>query len=33
MPLFGQELLVRAQAKGGLDDPAYLAALAESGRL
>lgn len=33
MPLFGQELLVQAQAKGGLDDPAYLAALADSRRL
>ncbi len=26
MPHFGQELLLRAQDKGGLDDPAYLAA-------
>ncbi len=27
MPWFGQELLLQAQAKGGLDDPAYLKAL------
>jgi amidase len=30
MPWFGQELVEMAQAKGGLDDPAYLAALARN---
>lgn len=33
MPLFGQELLVQAQAKGPLTEPAYLEALATSRRI
>src|SRR2546422_9034435 len=33
LPFFGQELLVRAQAKGGLDDPEYLEALEKCRRL
>lgn len=33
MPIFGQELLEQAQAKGGLDDPAYLEARADARRL
>ncbi len=33
MPFFGQELMERAQAKGSLDSPAYLKALAEARRL
>jgi amidase len=33
LPYFGQELLVRAQAKGGLDDPEYLEALDKCRRL
>jgi amidase len=33
MPFFGQELFVQAQATGGLDDPAYLAARASITRL
>ncbi len=33
MPLFGQELFLRAEAGPGLDDPAYLAALATAKRL
>ena len=33
MPFFGQELFVRAQAKGPLTDPPYLAALETCGRL
>ncbi len=33
MPYFRQELLVRAQATGGLDDPAYQEALATNQRL
>lgn len=33
MPFFGQEHFLRAQAKGGLDDPAYRQALAECRRL
>src|SRR5499426_2136686 len=33
LPYFGQELLVRAQAKGGLDDPEYLEALEKCRRL
>ncbi|MDF0541928.1 amidase [Sphingobium sp. H39-3-25] len=33
MPLFGQEIFEMAQAKGGLDDPAYLEARATSLRL
>jgi amidase len=33
MPYFGQELFEMAQAKGGLDEPEYLAALAECERL
>lgn len=33
MPYFGQELLVRAQATTSLDDPKYLAALADNLRL
>src|SRR4030095_1047579 len=33
LPFFGQELLVRAQAKGGLDDPEYLEALDKCRRL
>ncbi len=33
MPLFGQELFERAQATAGLQDPAYLRALAESRRI
>ena len=33
MPYFGQDLLEQAQAKGGLNDPAYLKALAECRRL
>ena len=32
-PFFGQEILVRAQAKGPLTDPAYLAALERNHRL
>lgn len=32
MPYFDQELLIRAQAKGGLDSPAYLDALANNHR-
>lgn len=32
MPFFGQERFVAAQAKGALDDPAYLAALANGHR-
>ena len=30
MPLFGQDILVAAEARGGLDDPAYTEALASS---
>ena len=33
MPIFGQELLEQAQAKGGLDEPAYLEARATARRL
>jgi amidase len=33
MPLFGQEIFIRAQAEAGLDDPAYLAARERSYRL
>ena len=33
MPYFGQELFLRAQAKGGLDSPEYLDALAANRRL
>ncbi|HEY0139060.1 MAG TPA: amidase [Nannocystis sp.] len=33
MPLFGQELLLQAQAHGGLDSPAYLQARSEARRL
>jgi amidase len=33
MPYFGQELLLQAQAKGPLSEPAYLAALEENRRL
>ncbi|MCW8844976.1 MAG: amidase [Gammaproteobacteria bacterium] len=33
MPLFGQEIFIRAQAESGLDDPEYLAARARSLRL
>src|SRR4029434_9741331 len=33
LPYFGQELLVRAQAKGGLDEPEYLEALEKCRRL
>jgi amidase len=33
MPYFGQELLVQAQARGGLDSPIYLRARAEARRL
>ena len=33
MPYFGQEILVQAQAKGGLDSPAYRRALARCQRL
>jgi len=33
LPYFGQELLLRAQAKGGLDDPEYLEALEKCRRL
>ena len=33
LPFFGQEILVRAQAKGPLTDPAYLAALERNHRL
>ncbi|HEV2404037.1 MAG TPA: amidase [Ktedonobacterales bacterium] len=33
MPFFGQEHFIRAHEKGGLDDPEYLAALAENQRL
>src|SRR5690606_22368678 len=33
MPYFGQELFVRAQAKGTLADPAYRRALAKNHRL
>ncbi len=33
MPYFGQELLLRAEETGGLDDPAYLEALATCRRL
>lgn len=33
MPIFGQELLEQAQAKGGLDEPAYREALANARRL
>lgn len=33
MPFFSQEHFLQAQAKGGLDDPAYLAALEENHRL
>src|SRR6266850_4586331 len=33
LPFFGQELLVRAQAKAGLDDPEYLEALEKCRRL
>jgi amidase len=33
MPIFGQELFERAQASGGLQDPAYLKARAESLRI
>jgi amidase len=33
MPYFGQEILLQAQAKGGLDDRAYRAALATCRRL
>ena len=33
MPYFGQEHFIQAQEKGGLDDSAYLAALAENRRL
>ncbi len=33
MPYFGQELLVQAQSKGGLDTPAYREALAKCRRL
>jgi amidase len=33
MPFFGQELLLQAEAKGPLTDPAYLAALERSRRL
>lgn len=33
MPIFGQELLVAAQAKGPLSEPAYLEALASSQRM
>ncbi len=33
MPLFGQELLLEAQARGGLDSPDYLKARAEARRL
>ena len=33
MPYFGQELFVQAQAKGGLDSPAYLEALAANRKL
>lgn len=33
MPYFGQELLVQAQARGGLDSPTYLRARAEARRL
>jgi amidase len=33
LPFFGQELLVRAQAKGGLDEPEYLEALEKCRRL
>jgi amidase len=33
MPHFGQELLVMAQARGGLDSPAYREALAKAGRV
>jgi amidase len=29
MPWFGQDLFIEAQAKGGLDDPEYIAALAQ----
>jgi amidase len=32
MPYFGQELLLKAQAVGGLDDPAYLAAREQNWR-
>lgn len=33
MPIFGQELLEQAQAKGGLEEPAYLEARAKARRL
>ncbi|HTK11169.1 MAG TPA: amidase [Ktedonobacteraceae bacterium] len=33
LPYFGQDLFLQAEATGGLDDPAYLAALAEDQRL
>ena len=33
MPLFGQELLIQAQARGGLDSPEYLKARAAARRL
>jgi len=33
MPFFGQEHMIAAEAKGGLDDPAYLEALSESKRI
>jgi amidase len=33
MPLFGQEIFIKAQAEAGLDDPAYLAARERSFRL
>lgn len=33
MPFFGQEILIQAQEKGPLDEPAYLEALEKCGRL
>lgn len=33
LPLFGQDVFIEAQAKGSLDDPAYLEALATSKRI